>query len=149
YLRPSAPESDLVADAAVTLRRYLPAARFEGVANPTRFHCHTKIAARFRSGRILLAGDAAPGCSPLQGHGMNPGLQDAFNLAWKLALVCQVACSPELLDSYEAERRPVAERIAASGEAADLAQTMSDPVARRARDEKLRAICGDAATRHH
>ena len=85
---------DLVADASSTISRYLPAIGFDDIANPTRFHCHTKVARRFRSGRILLAGDAAHVCSPAQGHGMNSGLQDAFNLAWKLALVCHGRCSP-------------------------------------------------------
>jgi 2-polyprenyl-6-methoxyphenol hydroxylase-like FAD-dependent oxidoreductase len=89
------------------------------VANATRFHCHTKVATRFRSGNILLAGDAAYVCSPAQVHGMNSRLQDAFNLAWKLALVCQGHCSPALLDSHEAERRPVAETITASGDAVE------------------------------
>jgi 2-polyprenyl-6-methoxyphenol hydroxylase-like FAD-dependent oxidoreductase len=67
YMRPSSPQSDLVAEALSTLRRYLPGARFEAIANPTRFQCHTKVARRFRSGRILLAGDAAYTCSPAQG----------------------------------------------------------------------------------
>ena len=122
YLRPSSQHSDLVADAFSTLSRYLPTIGFEGVTNPTRFHCHTKVATRYRSGRILLAGDAAHVCSPSQGHGMNSGLQDAFNLAWKLALVCQGRCTAALLDSYEAERRPVAETITASGDAFEQAQ---------------------------
>ena len=117
YLRPSSLDSDLVADASATISRYLPTIGFNDVANPTRFHCHTKVATRFRSGRILLAGDAAHVCSPAQGHGMNSGLQDAFNLAWKLALVCHGHCTPDLLDSYEAERRPVAETITASAQA--------------------------------
>ncbi|GGC83462.1 3-(3-hydroxyphenyl)propionate hydroxylase [Chelatococcus reniformis] len=149
YLRPSAPDSDLVADAAATLRRYVPGADFEGVANPTRFHCHSKVAQRFRAGRILLAGDAAHTCSPAQGHGMNTGLQDAFNLAWKLALVCQGRCSDRLLDSYEAERRPVAERVAASGDAAEGAQMVTGPHERRQRDAAVRAVFADPATRHH
>ena len=93
YLRPSSPDSDLLADASATIRRYHPTIGFDDVANPTRFHCHTKVATRFRSGRVLLAGDAAHVCSPFQGHGMNTGLQDAFNLAWKLALVCQGHCT--------------------------------------------------------
>jgi 2-polyprenyl-6-methoxyphenol hydroxylase-like FAD-dependent oxidoreductase len=149
YLRPSSPCSDLVADAASTLRRYLPAIGFDKIASPARFHCHTKVARRFRSGRILLAGDAAHLCSPLQGHGMNSGLQDAFNLAWKLALVCRGYATTAILDSYEAERRPVAEMIAASGDAADLAQTMTKPAERRVRDETLRAVCADPASQHH
>jgi 2-polyprenyl-6-methoxyphenol hydroxylase-like FAD-dependent oxidoreductase len=149
YVRPSSSESDLVADAMTTLRRYLPNISFDDVANPTRFHCHSKVATRYRSGRILLAGDAAHVCSPSQGHGMNSGLQDAFNLAWKLALVCQRHCTAALLDSYEAERLPVAESITASGEAFEQAQDLTDRAARRARDESLRKVFADPKSRHH
>ena len=60
---------------------------------------------------MLLAGDAAHACSPAEGHGMNTGLQDAFNLGWKLALVTQGVSGKSLLDSYEVERRPVALRV--------------------------------------
>jgi 2-polyprenyl-6-methoxyphenol hydroxylase-like FAD-dependent oxidoreductase len=149
YLRPSSPISNLVTDAASTIGRYLPGARFESVENPTRFHCHSKVARKFRSGRILLAGDAAHTCSPAQGHGMNTGLQDAFNLAWKLALVCQGACSEVLLDSYEAERRPAAEIVIAEGDAAEAAQSASGPDERRARDTTIRAALTDPTSRHH
>lgn len=149
YLRPSSADSDLLADAAVTIRRYHPSIAFDDVANPMRFHCHTKVATRFRSGRVLVAGDAAHLCSPLQGHGMNTGLQDAFNLAWKLALVCQGHCAPAMLDSYEAERRPVAQLIAASGDEVDHAQTLSDPAERRVRDQTLRAVFAEPKSRHH
>ena len=149
YLRPSSPDSDLVADTFSTIRRYLPAIRFDDVANPTRFHCHTKVATRFRSDRVLLAGDAAHVCSPAQGHGMNSGLQDAFNLAWKLALVCQGHCTPGLLESYEAERRPVAEAITASGDATEHARLLNDPAERGARDRALRAALSDPTSRHH
>jgi 2-polyprenyl-6-methoxyphenol hydroxylase-like FAD-dependent oxidoreductase len=149
YLRPSSADSDLVADALSTMNRYLPTIGFDDIANPTRFHCHTKVARQFRSGRILLAGDAAHICSPAQGHGMNSGLQDAFNLAWKLALVCHAHCTPALLDSYEAERRPVAETITVSGDAVELAQAVTDPAERRARDQTLRAVFADPTSRHH
>jgi 2-polyprenyl-6-methoxyphenol hydroxylase-like FAD-dependent oxidoreductase len=149
YLRPSAEDSDLVGDALRTLGRYLPAARFRDVANPTRFHCHTTVARRFRAGRLLLAGDAAHTCSPAQGHGMNSGLQDAFNLAWKLALVCQGRCADTLLDSYEAERRPVAEMVTAEGDQAESMQAVKDPRERRARDAAIRAVFADPASRHH
>lgn len=149
YLRPSSEESDLVADALSTLQRYLPDVRFDAVANPGRFHCHTKVARKFRSGRILLAGDAAHTCSPSQGHGMNSGLQDAFNLAWKLALVCRGYCSDRLLDSYHAERRPVAEMITASGDLADGAQLIRGEAERRARDEAIRGAFADPEARHH
>ncbi len=149
YLRPSSGQSDLVDDAARTLRRYLPDVRFRGVANPTRFHCLTSVARSFRAGRLFLAGDAAHTCSPAQGHGMNSGLQDAFNLAWKLALVCQGTCPEALLDSYEAERRPVAELVTAEGDQAETMQTMKDARDRRARDRAIRAVFADPASRHH
>jgi 2-polyprenyl-6-methoxyphenol hydroxylase-like FAD-dependent oxidoreductase len=148
YLRPASPDSDLVADASSTISRYFPAVSFDGVAHPQRFHCHTKVAKRFRSGRVFLAGDAAHVCSPAQGHGMNSGLQDAFNLAWKLALVCH-GCTSILLDSYEAERRPVAETITASGDMVEFVQMVSDPAKRRTRDETLRAVFADPSSRHH
>ncbi len=80
---------------------------------------------------------------------MNSGLQDAFNLAWKLALVSAGHSAAALLDSYEAERRPVAEMITSSGDAFEDAQGLTDPAARRARDESLRAVFADPASRHH
>ncbi len=148
YLRPKSPDSDLVADASSTIARYHPGVTFVDVANPKRFHCHTKVATQFRSGRILLAGDSAHVCTPAQGHGMNSGLQDAVNLAWKLALVCRGQCRPDLLDSYEAERRPVAELIARSGDAAEHAHTLGDLADRRARDDSFRAVFADSTLRH-
>lgn len=149
YLRPSSPESDLVADAASTIKRYLPMIGFDAVSNPARFQCHSKVATKYRSGRVLLAGDAAHVCSPAQGHGMNSGLQDSFNLAWKLALVCQRHCTTVLLDSYDAERRPVAEAITASGDEVERAQSVTDPTERRSRDETFQAMFADPASRHH
>ncbi len=149
YVRPSGPDSDLVADALVPLARYLPASRFVDVANPVRFQCYTRVAQKYRSGRLLLAGDAAHTCSPIQGHGMNSGIQDAFNLAWKLALVAQGHCADTLLDSYEAERRPVAQRITASGDEADSAQMLKDAADRQARNAIIREVLADPETRHH
>ncbi|MFG1361129.1 FAD-dependent monooxygenase [Xanthobacter pseudotagetidis] len=148
YLRPSSEQSDLEEDATGTLGRYVPDARFAAVANPTRFRCHTKVAEKYRSGRLLLAGDAAHTCSPIQGHGMDSGLQDAVNLAWKLALVCKGFCSDTLLDSYEAERRPVAQKFTASGDEADHAQVLKSPDDRRARDAFIREIFANPATRY-
>ena len=149
YLRPSSAESDLVAEAAATIRRYEPTASFADVENRTRFHCHTKVATQFRSGSVLLAGDAAHLCSPAEGHGMNAGLQDAVNLAWKLALVYQGVAEPALLDSYEAERRPVAEMVTQSGDVTENAQTLTDPTARTTRDKALTAAFAEPTTRHH
>jgi putative polyketide hydroxylase len=67
------------------------------------------IAERFASGRVFLAGDAAHTLPPARGgYGANTGIEDAFNLAWKLASVVSHGSSPELLDTYDAERRPIA-----------------------------------------
>jgi 2-polyprenyl-6-methoxyphenol hydroxylase-like FAD-dependent oxidoreductase len=149
YMRPSSAESDLVAEATATVRRYHPDVSFVDVENPTRFHCHAKVASRFRSGPVLLAGDAAHLCSPSEGHGMNGGLQDAINLAWKLALVYHGAATPALLDSYEAERRPVAEMVVQSGDATEQAQTLTDPAERDSRDKEIRAAFAESKARHH
>ncbi len=149
YMRPSTPESDLVAEAASIIQGYSPDVSFVDVENPARFHCHTKVATQFRSGAVFLAGDAAHLCSPAEGHGMNSGLQDALNLAWKLALVHHGVADPALLDSYEAERRPVADMITQSGDVTDSAQTLTDPTTRNSRDQAIRAKLADPATRHH
>jgi FAD binding domain len=69
------------------------------------------MASTFRKGRALIAGDAAHLTSPLGGQGVNTGLNDAFNLGWKLALVIQGRADERLIDTYEAERRPTVERI--------------------------------------
>ncbi|MEU9623787.1 FAD-dependent monooxygenase [Streptomyces sp. NPDC048155] len=70
-----------------------------------------RLAAAYRSSRVLLAGDAAHAIPPTGGHGMNTGIGDADNLAWKLAAVVAGYAADALLDSYEAERRPVARRV--------------------------------------
>ena len=149
YLRPSSPLR--LGGRRFVHYRPLPAHVSALMASKTR-HVST-VTRRWRggSGRVvsLLAGDAAHVCSPAQGHGMNTGLQDAVNLAWKLALVCHGFCDPVLLDSYEAERRPVAEMVTASGDAVELAQMVIDPAERRARDEALRVVFADPESRHH
>jgi putative polyketide hydroxylase len=68
-----------------------------------------RVADRLRSGPVLLAGDAAHEMPPYGGFGGNTGVQDAHNLAWKLAAVCRGDAPDALLDSYDAERRPIAE----------------------------------------
>ncbi len=72
------------------------------------FRIREHLADHYQKGRVFLAGDAAHAHSPLGGQGMNTGVQDVYNLAWKLALVLDGA-HPSLLRSYEAERRPVGE----------------------------------------
>lgn len=83
-----------------------------GVHSPrwlSRFGDATRLAERYRAGRVLLAGDAAHIHPPVGGQGLNLGVQDAFNLGWKLAAALRGEV--DLLDSYEAERRPVADAV--------------------------------------
>ncbi len=79
----------------------------------TTWRISAQVAERWREGRVFLAGDAAHTFPPTGGFGMNTGIQDAHNLAWKLAAVLSGDAAPTLLDSYEAERAPVARSNAA------------------------------------
>lgn len=78
------------------------------------YRIHHRAAEKFRDRRCFLLGDAAHIHSPMGAQGMNTGLQDAYNLAWKLALVIEGRAGAALLDSYEAERIPVARRLLAT-----------------------------------
>jgi FAD binding domain len=75
------------------------------------YHAHHRYVANFRKGRCFLAGDAAHIHSPAGAQGMNTGLQDAYNLAWKLAFVIQGRAKEELLDTYHDERLPIARKL--------------------------------------
>jgi 2-polyprenyl-6-methoxyphenol hydroxylase-like FAD-dependent oxidoreductase len=97
------------------------------------FHFHSRITRNFRKGRVFLAGDAAHVHSPAGGQGMNTGIQDASNLAWKLALVHRGLAHPALLDSYEAERRPVAQKVVRATDLLTSTLTLRNPAARRLR----------------
>src|SRR5262249_27009653 len=76
-----------------------------------RWTASAHIAEQYRHGRIFLAGDAAHEMPPTGGFGMNTGVQDVHNLAWKLAAVLKGQASPALLDTYHDERQPVARAI--------------------------------------
>ncbi|MCY0933882.1 FAD-dependent monooxygenase [Streptomyces sp. H34-S4] len=92
----------------------IPATAVREVLWTSTFRIHRRLASSYRQGRILLAGDAAHIHSPFGGQGMNTGLGDAENLAWKLALVAAGRSDDGLLDTYEAERRPIAREVLAS-----------------------------------
>jgi 2-polyprenyl-6-methoxyphenol hydroxylase-like FAD-dependent oxidoreductase len=105
----------------------------------SKWETWVRLADTFRQGNVFLAGDAAHVHSTTGGQGMNCCMQDAFNLGWKLALVLKGYAKPDLLDTYETERRPVAEQViwAASSlhdifmkhgkDIASRTQTMFDP----------------------
>ncbi|EMY35990.1 FAD-dependent monooxygenase [Arthrobacter crystallopoietes BAB-32] len=98
----------------------------------SRFGDATRLAERYRVGRVLLAGDAAHIHAPLGGQGLNLGLQDAFNLGWKLAAEVNGWAPDGLLDSYETERRPVAADVLDNTRAqAELMSTEPGPQAVR------------------
>ena len=100
----------------------LPAAAITGFEWTSRFRIHRRLAGTYRSGRVLLAGDAAHIHSPMGGQGMNTGMGDAENLAWKLALVERGRAGEALLDTYEAERRPIALEVL--GNTSSMTRTM-------------------------
>jgi 2-polyprenyl-6-methoxyphenol hydroxylase-like FAD-dependent oxidoreductase len=105
-----------------------------GVHSPTslsRFTDATRQAASYRQGRVLLAGDAAHVHAPDGGQGLNLGVQDAVNLGWKLAQVVKRTSSDGLLDTYHAERHPIAARA--------LHTTMAS-VALRREDDRTKAL---------
>ena len=77
------------------------------------FITHHRLINNYRQGRILFAGDSAHIHSPVGGQGMNTGMQDTFNLAWKLALLCKNKSDKKLLDTYDIERRAVAKKVLA------------------------------------
>jgi 3-(3-hydroxy-phenyl)propionate hydroxylase len=105
-----------------------------GIHSPTfisRFTDMTRQAAAYRDRRVLLAGDAAHVHSPVGGQGLNTGVQDAVNLGWKLAQVVNGTAPERLLDTYQAERHPVAARV--------LRNTMAQVALMRA-DDRIEAL---------
>jgi 3-(3-hydroxy-phenyl)propionate hydroxylase len=100
-----------------------------------RIYTHNaRLAEKFRSGRVLLAGDAAHVMPVWQGQGFNSGMRDAFNVAWKLAYVAKGVCGAELLDTYQAERREHAGAMIAVSEAMGRILSVRNPALVLARD---------------
>lgn len=133
------------------------------IISTATYQVSAKVSRSYRSGRIFLAGDAAHTFPPTGGFGLNTGVQDAHNLLWKLALVRDGVASQSLLDSYERERRPIAEsnaawsmenatRFDAVWERLSSGQPAGDPIARQKshllavqRDLGFRYVTGDTA----
>ena len=116
----------------------------------TSFEIHHARVPAYRWGRVFLAGDAAHIHSPAGGQGMNTGMQDAFNLAWKLAAVVERSVSGQaadtLLDSYQAERLPIADSVITFTNRLTKAGTLSG-VPRRIRDMVIRMVSHVPAAR--
>ncbi|MFD9701804.1 FAD-dependent oxidoreductase [Lentzea sp. NPDC059081] len=105
----------------------------------SRFGNATRVAETYRSGRVLVAGDAAHMHLPAGGVGLNVGLQDAMNLGWRLAAVARGAADPALLDGYHDERHPIGEELAEHtlAQSALIGATTSDGAALRSLLSKL------------
>ena len=106
------------------------------------FTVHRRLADRYRDGRILIAGDAAHAHAPFGGQGMLTGIGDAENLAFKLALVVRNLASDKLIDTYEAERRPLATEVLRGTSAVTRVNVASNPLGRFVRDHVVTRLFG-------
>ncbi|MEM7146796.1 MAG: FAD-dependent monooxygenase [Verrucomicrobiota bacterium] len=140
YCRVQTDEEHIIPDIASRIDTMSPGATLYDTEEPQIFRAHSKVAQRYRVGRVLVAGDAAHVTNPLEGHGMNAGIQDAFNLGWKLALHHEGLAREALVDSYETERRPVAQALIASGDESE--ERITNPRGGKALEE-LAAFLAD------
>jgi 2-polyprenyl-6-methoxyphenol hydroxylase-like FAD-dependent oxidoreductase len=101
------------------------------------FVVHRRLADAYRSGRIFLAGDAAHAHAPFGGQGMLTGIGDAENLGWKLAMVVRGDAAPALLETYQAERRPLARQVLRGTSAVTKIDIAEHPVGRFLRDHVI------------
>ncbi|NYI05366.1 FAD-dependent monooxygenase [Allostreptomyces psammosilenae] len=105
----------------------------------SRFRVHAKVAPNFRSGRVFVAGDAAHCHSPAGGQGLNTGVQDGFNLGWKLACVVRGG-DESLLDSYDVERRPTSVAAIRMADMQTRMWLVRSPIGRTVRDTGMRVL---------
>jgi 2-polyprenyl-6-methoxyphenol hydroxylase and related FAD-dependent oxidoreductases len=120
------------------------------VSNPiwlSGFRINERKVSDYRAGRVFVAGDAAHVHSPAGGQGMNTGMQDAFNLAWKLALVCRGEAAESLLDSYSAERSAVGDQVLKDAGRLTMVATMRNHTAQAVRNLFGRLLLGLSAVR--
>ena len=112
------------------------------------FRINGRKVASYRWGRVFLAGDAAHVHSPAGGQGMNTGMQDAFNLAWKLALVIHGKAAEHLLDSYSPERSGVGDEVLKAAGRLTAVGTMRNPVAQTVRNLVGQVMLGLGPVQH-
>jgi 2-polyprenyl-6-methoxyphenol hydroxylase-like FAD-dependent oxidoreductase len=112
------------------------------------FRINGRKVSQYRWDRTFLVGDAAHIHSPAGGQGMNTGMQDAFNLAWKLALVVHGTCGEQLLDSYSPERSHVGDEVLKSAGRLTAVGTMRNPVAQAVRNLVGHVAFGLSSVQH-
>jgi hypothetical protein len=112
------------------------------------FRINGRKVSNYRWGRVFLAGDAAHVHSPAGGQGMNTGMQDAFNLAWKLALVVHKKCDDHLLDSFSPERSGVGDEVLKSAAKLTAIGTMRNPIAQMVRNFVGHVMLGLSPVQH-
>jgi len=126
------------------MQAFFPAPRPYEVVHRNLYVTHQRVAARFRKGRVLLAGDAAHVNNPIGGMGLNGGIQDAANLSEKLARVMLEGAPERLLDLYDLQRRTVAVEFVQEQSIANKKRLEArEPDARRRNLDELRAIAAD------
>jgi 2-polyprenyl-6-methoxyphenol hydroxylase-like FAD-dependent oxidoreductase len=144
------------ADTELTLEDFQAALDQRGPGNATLsdpgwitpFRVNARRASTYRVGRAFIAGDAAHIHSPTGGLGLNTGMQDGYNLAWKLALVIRGLADPTLLDSYEAERAPVADAVLGLAGRLTTMLTLTNPVSQQLRNHLMPMLSGLGAVQH-
>jgi 2-polyprenyl-6-methoxyphenol hydroxylase-like FAD-dependent oxidoreductase len=139
-----------IADRAEALLRQRSGIRLRRLGDPvwaSAFHISRRQADRYRLGPVLLVGDAAHVHSPIGAQGMNTGIQDAFNLGWKLALAVMGEAAPGLLDTYQAERHPVASSVLRGTDLGMRLMLSSQPLVRGLRERLVPALANVPSVR--
>jgi 3-(3-hydroxy-phenyl)propionate hydroxylase len=145
---PNQSEEQLMSDAAVQARmqKFFPASQPYEIVHRNLYVTHQRVAETFRKGRVLLAGDSAHVNNPIGGMGLNGGIQDAANLAEKLAAVLLDKAPDALLDLYSLQRRTVATEYVQEQSIANKKRLEArDPETRRRNLDELRDMAADPA----
>jgi len=145
---PDLSDTELMSDVAVQARmqKFFPASRSYEIVHRNLYVTHQRVAATFRKGRVLLAGDAAHVNNPIGGMGLNGGIQDAANLVEKLLPVMLDGARDTLLDLYSLQRRTVATEYVQEQSIANKKRLETrDPETRRRNLDELREMAADPA----
>lgn len=144
----SHPDPTLEAINDLMARRGSPGIEMSNAVWLAAFRINERKVRDYAKGRVFLAGDAAHIHSPAGGQGMNTGMQDAFNLAWKLALVIAGTARRSLLDSYSQERTAVGDRVLKNAGLMTEAATLSNPLLQDVRNTILRIAASFPQIQH-